>query len=268
MRAFIVTMEYRGQALRPGEGALRVPVCEHAYNLETATLAGHRAGDLPRIGFPARQRGWNSPPEAARCPACDTIVQRIVRDLIATVLSAITSRRPRPGQGPRRPARTRDQNLSSVIGPRTTGRPSTFSVAGGLAVPGARPHASHRREAEMTNHDHHRHVEISDGDRVVAGAEVITHGPDGAAQVSLHAEPGHIAPGSRARLVDAVLALPEVQDSTQLEAAFPLGDGETLSRLCETCQDVQTRPAGASALLTARLPPRTPAARPDHPASR
>jgi hypothetical protein len=101
MRAFIVAIEYRGETLGTGQGAPRVPVCEHAYDPETAALAGHPAGQLPRVGFPACQRGWNSEPETARCPDCDTVVQRIVRDLIVATVSAITCRRPEPGQNPR-----------------------------------------------------------------------------------------------------------------------------------------------------------------------
>jgi hypothetical protein len=92
MRAFIVAMEYRGNTLGTGKGAPRVPPCEHAYDLETATLAGHRAGPLPRVGFPDCQRGWNSQPETARCPDCDTIVQCIVRDLITAIVSEIVRR--------------------------------------------------------------------------------------------------------------------------------------------------------------------------------
>jgi len=51
-----------------------------------------------------------------------------------------------------------------------------------------------------------------------------------------------------------VLDLPEVQQSARLEAAFRLGDGESLRRLQERCQDVSTRPAGWSALFDANLP--------------
>jgi len=72
--------------------------------------------------------------------------------------------------------------------------------------------------------------------------------------VSLRAEPGNITPGRRACLVDAVLDLPEVQQSARVEAAFRLGDGESLHRLQERCEDVSTRTAGWSALLDANLP--------------
>jgi hypothetical protein len=111
----------------------------------------------------------------------------------------------------------------------------------------------------MVGHHLHQHVEVSDDGRTVAAAEVIVSGePGGTARVSLRAESGHIAPGRRASLVDAVLDLPEVRGSARLEAAFPLGDGESLQRLQQRCEDVTTRPAGWSALLNARLPPGSP----------
>jgi hypothetical protein len=51
-----------------------------------------------------------------------------------------------------------------------------------------------------------------------------------------------------------VLDLPEVQESARVEAAFRLGDCESLHRLQERCEDVSTRPAGWSALVDANLP--------------
>ena len=84
----------------------------------------------------------------------------------------------------------------------------------------------------MTNPGLHHHIEIRDGDETVAAADVTTPPEaEGTAQASLRAAPGHIAPGSRASLVDAVMDLPEVQESSRLEAALPLGDTETLGRL-------------------------------------
>ena len=108
----------------------------------------------------------------------------------------------------------------------------------------------------MAEHDLRQRVEVSDDDRTVATAEVITsEGSGGTARVSLRAEPGHITPGRRASLVDAVLDLPEVQESARLEAAFRLGDGESLHRLQERCEDASAHPAGWSALFDANLPP-------------
>jgi hypothetical protein len=101
-----------------------------------------------------------------------------------------------------------------------------------------------------------RHVEIKDGDQTVAAAEVTTsQEPGGTAQASLHAASGHIAPGRRASLVDAVMDLPEVQASDHLNATVPLGDGESLERLRERTDDTTTRPAGSTALVDAKIPP-------------
>ena len=108
----------------------------------------------------------------------------------------------------------------------------------------------------MTDPGTPRHVEIKDGDQTVAAAEVTTsQEPGGTANASLRAAPGHIAPGSRASLVDAVMDLPEVQASEHLKATVPLGDGESLDRLRERTDDATTRPAGSTALLDANIPP-------------
>ena len=112
----------------------------------------------------------------------------------------------------------------------------------------------------MARQELHRHVEISDDERTVAAAEVTSEGPGGTARASLRAESGHIAPGRRASLVDAVLDLPEVQESARLKVAFPLGDSETLQRLQDRCPGVRTHPAGASAIMEANLPSRGSAA--------
>jgi hypothetical protein len=108
----------------------------------------------------------------------------------------------------------------------------------------------------MNDHDASRHVEVRIGDQTVAAADVTTaKGAEGTARTSLHATSGHIAPGSRASLVDAVMDLPEVQASTRLEATVPLGDGEALERLRQRTEDAVTRPAGSTALLDANIPP-------------
>ena len=107
----------------------------------------------------------------------------------------------------------------------------------------------------MTSPDTPRHVEIKDGDKTVAAAEVTTSSPaGGTARASLTATSGHVPPGGRADLVDAVMDLPEVQASARLEAAVPLGDSESLERLRERTEDTVTRPAGSTALVDADIP--------------
>jgi hypothetical protein len=108
----------------------------------------------------------------------------------------------------------------------------------------------------VTDPDTSRYVEIKDGDQTVAAAEVTaSQEADGTAQASLHAASGHIAPGRRASLVDAVMDLPEVQQSARLKAAVPLGDTESLWRLRERTEEAVTRPAGSTALVDANIPP-------------
>jgi hypothetical protein len=107
----------------------------------------------------------------------------------------------------------------------------------------------------MTNPDPPRHVEVRDGDRIVAAAEVTTaQGPEGTARTSLYAKSRDVAAGYRANLVDAVMDTPEVQASTRLEATIPLGDGELLERLRQRTADPVTRPAGSTTLLDANIP--------------
>lgn len=108
----------------------------------------------------------------------------------------------------------------------------------------------------MTDHDEHHHVEITDGNRTVAKADVTTlKESDVTARASLHVESGQHPPGTRASLVDAVLDLPEVQDSARVEVTVPLGDAESLHRLQQRCEDVTTRAAGATALVDAEPAP-------------
>ena len=108
----------------------------------------------------------------------------------------------------------------------------------------------------MTNPDRSRHIEVGDDGQPVAAAEVTTDaGAEGTVRASLHASAGHLTPGSRASLVDAVMDLPEVQASTRMEATVPLGDGESLERLRERTEDAVTRSAGSTTLLDANIPP-------------
>lgn len=108
----------------------------------------------------------------------------------------------------------------------------------------------------MTDPEGSRHVEVNDGDQTVADAEVSAPPePGGTARATLRAASGHIAPGSRASLVDAVMDLPEVQESSRLEAAIPLGDSESLTRLRQRADEVTARPAGSSALVDAKVWP-------------
>jgi hypothetical protein len=112
----------------------------------------------------------------------------------------------------------------------------------------------------MTSPENSRYLEVKDGDKTVAAAEVSTvEHAGGTVQASLIASSAPAPPGSRASLVEAVVELPEVKAGTRLEATVPLGDAESLERLRERAEDGVTRPAGSTALVDADIPPAGPA---------
>ena len=74
-----------------------------------------------------------------------------------------------------------------------------------------------------------QHITIEDDGRVLAEADVRAE-PD-VVRASLRVEAGHLPPGTRARLVDAVLAIPDAQPGTRLVVTRPAGDAEILERI-------------------------------------
>jgi hypothetical protein len=115
--------------------------------------------------------------------------------------------------------------------------------------------------------DNPRRIEVKDGDQTVAAAEVTQlDNAEGTIRTSLLPSSGHIPPGSRASLVDTVMDLPEVRQSSRLEATVPLGDSESLDRLHQRTEATVTRPAGSTALVDGNIPAQAPpalAAEPD-----
>jgi hypothetical protein len=98
------------------------------------------------------------------------------------------------------------------------------------------------------------HVEITEDGRTLAAAEVSTPShPHGTAHVVLRAESGHLPIGTRARLIDAVLDLPNVQSSDHLQAYAPIGDSESLGQIRQRTTDMRTHAAGCTAIIDADL---------------
>jgi len=75
------------------------------------------------------------------------------------------------------------------------------------------------------------------------------------ARAALHVETCRVPPGTRTRLVDAVLDIPEVAARSRLQVALPLGDTEILERVRERCECIQTRAAGVTCLVEADIRP-------------
>ena len=99
-----------------------------------------------------------------------------------------------------------------------------------------------------------QHITIEDDGRILAEADVRSE-PD-VVRAALRVEAGHLPPGTRARLVDAVLDIPDAEPGTRLEVTLPAGDAEMLERIRERCDQVDARRAGASCLLNTTQPGR------------
>ena len=103
--------------------------------------------------------------------------------------------------------------------------------------------------------DKSRRIEVREEEQTIAAAEVTPlDNPEGTVRTSVLPSSGPTPPGSRARLVDAVMDLPEVQASSRLEATIPLGDAESLQRLRERTEEAVTRPTGSTALVDGTIP--------------
>src|SRR5215211_7469673 len=99
-----------------------------------------------------------------------------------------------------------------------------------------------------------QHLTVHDADHLVAEAMVTSDADLQTVHADLHVEAGHLPPGTRSRLVDAVLDQASAKPGTQLNVTLPAGDSEILDRLHERVDDLRTRPAGASCLATGTTP--------------
>ncbi|MGY1594706.1 hypothetical protein ACI79D_22250 [Geodermatophilus sp. SYSU D00708] len=107
----------------------------------------------------------------------------------------------------------------------------------------------------MTGSDDRPTVHVEADGRVLAAAEIEPPDDSGVAHSALHVESGQLPPGTRSSLVDAVLEHPEVDRAQRLVATMPIGDTEMLDRVRERTQGVETRAAGATKIVEARLDP-------------
>ena len=99
-------------------------------------------------------------------------------------------------------------------------------------------------------------VQVETDGRVLAEADVRPGREPGVVVSAMRVESGHLPRGVRARLVDAVLALPLVGSAERLVASVPIGDAEMLDRMRERSDEVRTHYAGATTIVEAQLVPR------------
>ena len=71
------------------------------------------------------------------------------------------------------------------------------------------------------------HITVEDHGRLVAEADV--RAEEDLVRAQLRVEAGHVPPGARTELVDAVLASPAVEPGTPLQMTVPAGEGRSFS---------------------------------------
>ena len=99
-------------------------------------------------------------------------------------------------------------------------------------------------------------VRVQADGRVLAEAEIRRTERPGVIASAMHVESGHLPLGTGTRLVDAVLAHPDVDGAQRLVATMPLNDTEMLDRVRQRSDEVEARAAGATKIVEARLVPR------------
>jgi len=105
----------------------------------------------------------------------------------------------------------------------------------------------------MTNHPRPDVVIAGVDGRPLAGADIDVV-DSSVARASLYVEAGHLPPGTRTRLVDAVFDSPQIGMRQYLQVVLPLGDSEMLDRVRERCDAGEARAAGSTCLFDAVLP--------------
>src|SRR4051794_8689053 len=96
-------------------------------------------------------------------------------------------------------------------------------------------------------------IRIEADGRTLAEAQVERTERPGTVHSDLHLESGPLPVDTAARLVDALLADPDVSGAERLVATMPLGDTAMLDRVRQRAGDVVVRAAGATKIVEARL---------------
>jgi hypothetical protein len=97
-------------------------------------------------------------------------------------------------------------------------------------------------------------IAVETDGRLAASAKVSRTDDPAVVRCAMHVESGHLPPGARASLVDAVLDDPQVRHASHLSASMPTGDTEMIDRVRERTDSVTLRATGATKLVEAELP--------------
>jgi hypothetical protein len=107
------------------------------------------------------------------------------------------------------------------------------------------------RQLHTSRTEHDVTVLLTEGGAVAGDAVIASHGD--AVDIRICVASGHWSTTMRVELLNAVFGEHDVQSSSQLCAAIPLGDVQLLEGLAARCASLRTRAAGSTCLLEGRL---------------
>ena len=102
--------------------------------------------------------------------------------------------------------------------------------------------------------DDQNRISLEKDGRLLAEATLSDVDPDGRLKAQVHVEAGHLPPGTRTAMAEAIHERVQSSSAEHLTAAVPLGDGELIDGLARPLSDVTLRAAGATSLIDGDVP--------------
>lgn len=95
---------------------------------------------------------------------------------------------------------------------------------------------------------------IEEDGQVVAEATVLPPDSGGEARAQVTVAPGHLPPGTRQRVADAVHDVVTDDAPERLTASVPLGDAELVQGIRSHLEEAETQAAGSTCIIRGKLP--------------
>ena len=94
-----------------------------------------------------------------------------------------------------------------------------------------------------------RHISIATAGDVLAEATITTPDDDGAVCVAVHVAAGHLPPGARQSMADAIHSQLTTDRAAWVTVTVPLGDAELVDGIRSHLDDAELRAAGATSII-------------------
>jgi hypothetical protein len=106
--------------------------------------------------------------------------------------------------------------------------------------------------------DDQNRITLEEDGRLLAEATLSDVDESGRLQAQVHVEAGHLPPGTRSAMAEAIHERVQSSSAEHLTAAVPLGDGELIDGIRRPLTDVTLRAAGVTSLIDGDVAPSDP----------